>query len=63
MVGEGSMIMRPMLNRVRPVEGALQGSAKRKAVQDVEGQPQSGLLEAGRPSASLGRNERNLEAS
>ena len=53
------MIMRPMLNRVPPGRG----SAKRKAVQDVEGQPQSGLLEAGRPSASLGRNERNLEAS
>ena len=57
MVGEGLMIMRPMLNRVRPVEGALQGSAKPKAVQGVE------VTGAERPARSwqaerLGRLER-----
>jgi hypothetical protein len=57
------MIVRPRLNQVRPVEGALQGSAKPKGSRTLKRRAQSGLLGAGRPNASAGWNECNLEAS
>ena len=57
------MTVRPRLNRVRPVEGDCKGARSEKRSRTLKRQPQSGLLKAGRPNASAGWNERNLEAS
>jgi hypothetical protein len=60
--------VRRRFNQIRPVERALQGSARRKAVRDVKRREQSGPLGDGWPNASAERShqvsfEYNLEAS
>jgi hypothetical protein len=60
--------VRRRFNQIRPVERALQGSARRTAVQDVKRREQSGPLGGGWPNASAGRShqvsfEYNPEAS
>jgi hypothetical protein len=60
--------LRRRLNQIRSVERALQGSARRKAVQDVKRREQSGPLGGGWPNASAERShqvsfEYNREAS